>query len=268
MPAQLHPPIPPGGVAEQVDLASQLGDRVLAEPLKGSLRLGNESPDGGRDRDAFIVLAADRHTVTGQLRDPEGVLVGLGRQPGEEVQLHPPPSLGKRGLHRAVEILFPDQFVDDLAHPPGAGFGRERQSGAAHLLNLGGDAHGEGIDAEAGQADRDLAAAGRVVDDPADHLVDTGVVGTRQRRQADLVIAGAAQAVADHLADLGGRSFTDGTGDHARLAETTTARAASEDLDVEPVVHDLGHGNQLLLGVRPGGQVGDGPFFHPRRHVG
>ena len=42
----------------------------------------------------------------------------------------------------------------------------------------------------------------RVIDDAGHHLVDAGEVGARQRREADLVVAGAAQAVADHLAHL------------------------------------------------------------------
>ena len=44
--------------------------------------------------------------VAGQLGDAEGVLVGLGRQPGEEVQLHPPPALAVRRLDRGVEVLL------------------------------------------------------------------------------------------------------------------------------------------------------------------
>ena len=121
---------------QQADLAAQLGDGVLSEPLERRLRLGHEPADRRRDRGALVVLAPDGDAVAGQLGDPEGVLVGLGRQSGEEVQLHPPPPLGERRLHRAVQILFPDELVDDLAHPPGAGLGRERQAGAAHLLDL------------------------------------------------------------------------------------------------------------------------------------
>ena len=72
----------------------------------------------------------------------------------------------------------------------------------------------------------------------------------------------------DHLPDLLGGALPDGPGDHARLAEAAAPGAAPEDLDVEPVVHDLGHRHQLLLRVGPGGQIGDGPLLDPLRNVG
>jgi hypothetical protein len=41
------------------------------------------------------VLLADLDAVAGQLGDAEGVLVGLGGQAGEEVELHAPPALAE-----------------------------------------------------------------------------------------------------------------------------------------------------------------------------
>ena len=75
-----------------------------------------------------------------------------------------------------------------------------------------------------------------------------GEVGRRQRRQADLVVSGAAQAVADHRAHLLGRPLADRAGDHARLAEAAAPRAAAEDLDAQPVVDDLGERHEWLRG--------------------
>ena len=45
------------------------------------------------------------------------------------------------------------------------------------------------------------------------------------------------------------------------LAEAAAPGAAPEDLDVEAVVHDLGERHELLLRVRPVGQVGDGALL-------
>ena len=78
--------------------------------------------------------------AAGQLDDAERVLVGLGGEPGEEVELHPPPALAERRVDRGVEVFLGDELVDDLAHPPGAGLGGEGEAGATGLLDLGGDA--------------------------------------------------------------------------------------------------------------------------------
>ena len=45
-------------------------------------------------------------------------------------------------------------------------------------------------------------------------------------------------------------------------------RAPAEDLDVESVVHHLGEGNQLLLGVGPVREVGDGALLDDGRRGG
>ena len=180
----------PGRVAQQVDLAAQLLDRVLAEPLERRERLGHEPADRRLDRRALGVAAADVDAVAGQVDDAERVLVGLRRQPGEEVQLDPPPARAERRVDRGVEVFLADELVDDLAHAPGAGLGGEGQARAPGLLDLAGDAHGEGVDPQAGQAHRHLAAAG-VVDDGLDRLLDAGEVGGRQAGERHLVVAGA-----------------------------------------------------------------------------
>ena len=80
-----------------------------------------------------------------ELGDADDVLVALGGQPDQEVQLDPAPALAEGGVHRAVEVLFGDELVDHLAHPPGPALGGEGETGAAHLLDLGRRAHGEGV---------------------------------------------------------------------------------------------------------------------------
>ena len=93
---------------------------------------------------------------------------------------------------------------------------------------------------------------------PLTTRLDVGEVGGRQRREADLVVAGAAQPVADHRANLLGGPLAHRAGDHARLAEAAPAGAATEDLDAQPVVDDLGERDEGSLRVRPLGEVGDG----------
>ena len=49
------------------------------------------------------------------------------------------------------------------------------------------------------------------------------------------------------------------------LAEPAAARAAAEDLDVQAVVHDLDERHELVLRVRPVGEVGDRALVDDRR---
>src|SRR4029453_6667513 len=217
---------------------------------------------------APVVGAADLDAVAGQVEDAERVLVGLGRQPGEEVELDPPPAGPEGAVDRAVEVLLADELVDDLTHAPGAGLGGEGEAGAAGLLDLAGDADGEGVDPQAGQADRHLTAGGGVVDDVPHDAFDAGEVGGRQAGERPPRVTGGAQAVADHRAHLVGRALAHGAGDHAGLAEAAAPGAAPEHLDVEPVVDHLGERHELVPGVGPGGEVGDRALLDPLGDAG
>ena len=266
VPLELDAPGPAQVVAQQADLATQLHHGVLAEPLERSEGLGHEPAHRDGDRRRAGVGPTQRNTVAGQLGDGERVGVGLCGQPGHEVELHPAPPLRVGRLDRRVEIIVGDELVDHLAHAPGAGLGREGQPGPARPLDLSRDAHREGIDPQAGQRHRDLAAA-RVVDGVGHHPLDAAEVGSAQRGEGDLVVAGAPQALADHGAYLLGRTLAHGTGDHPGLAEAAAAGAAPEDLDVEPVVHHLGQRHELLLGVGPVGQIGHRALLDHGGHV-
>ena len=114
----------------------------------------------------------------------------------------------------------------------------------------------------------DVAGALLVVHEIGDEAVDAGEVGARQRRERDLVVAGAAQALAHHGAHLLVGSLAHRARDHPGLAEAAAARAAAEDLDVEAVVHDLDERHELLLRVRPVGEVGDRALVDDRGDVG
>ena len=211
------------------------------------------------------VLPADAHDLAGEVRDAERVVVHLGRDADEEVELHPLPTLRVGALDRREQVVVGDQLVDHLADPPRAALGCEREPGAAHLLDLAGDPDGERVDPQRRQREPDVAAALLLVHEPGDEPVDAREVGRRQRRERDLVVAGAAQAVAHHRAHLVGRALAHRAGDHPRLAEPAAAGAAAEHLDVEAVVDDLDQRDELLLRVRPLGEVGDGALVDRRR---
>ena len=234
----------------------------------GVCGFGHEPADRHRAARLLRVLATDVDDVLGELGDAERVVVHLGGQAGEEVELHPPPTLRVRGVDRAVEILLEDQLVDHLAQAPRAGLGRERQPGAAHLLDLRRDLHAERVDAQARQRDAHLAGADLVVHQIGDDAVDAGEVRARQRGERDLVVTGAGEALAHHRAHLLLRALPHRAGDHPGLAEAATAGAAAEDLDVQAVVHDLDERHELTLRVRPLGEIGDGALVDDRGNVG
>ena len=112
-----------------------------------------------------------------------------------------------------------------------------------------------------GQAHGHVAAADGVVHGRGDDVLDAGEVGGGEAGEGDLVVAGAAQALLHHGGDLLGRPLPHRAGDHAGLAEAAAPGAAAEDLDVEAVVDHLGEGHELLLGVGPVGEVGDGALL-------
>ncbi len=112
-------------------LRPELVDTVLAEPLERRVRLRHEPADRHRAARLLRVAAADVDHVVRQLRDAQRVVVHLGRQAGEEIELHPPPTLRVRGVDRVVEVVLEDQLVDDPAQAPRARLGRERQTRCA-----------------------------------------------------------------------------------------------------------------------------------------
>ena len=268
MPADGQPLGRLGRLAQQHHLALQLGHRVLAEPLEGRVRLGHEATHRGGDGDGLGVPATDLHAAAPQFGDAQHVLVALGRQADQEVQLHPPPTLAEGGVDGPVQILFGDELVDHLPHAPGTTLGCKGQPGPTNLLDLRRRGHREGIHPEAGQADRHPAAIDRVVDDLAHRVLNAREVGRRQRGQRHLVVAAPLQALADHFLDLLGRALAHRAGDHAGLAETTAAGTAPEDLDVQAVMHHFGQRHQRMRRVRPVGQVQHRPLGHLGRHAG
>ncbi len=75
-------------------------------------------------------------------------------------------------------------------------------------------------------------------------------------------MAAPGQALAHHLLDLLRRTLAYRPGDHAGLAEAAAPGAASEDLDVQPVVDDLGQWNEGSRRIGPVRQVCHRPLGH------
>ena len=123
VPLELHTLGAAQVVLEQLHLAAKLFLGVLPEPLERGLRLRNKAADRDGDRGRGVVLLPQLDTVATELGDAEGVVVGLGGETREEVQLHATPALAVGRFDGAVEVFFTDELVDDLTHAPGAGFG-------------------------------------------------------------------------------------------------------------------------------------------------
>jgi hypothetical protein len=125
--------------------------RALARPLERGVRLGHEAAD--RDRAADVLPSRSPRgpaaiTFLARSAIGEHVLVGLGRQPAHEVQLHLPPAGRVGGRDGADQVLLGDHLVDHLAHPLGAALGRERQARALAVAGqLVGQVDVEGVDA-------------------------------------------------------------------------------------------------------------------------
>ena len=213
-------------------------------------------------------LATLRDHLLGQVGDREHVLVGLGGQAAHEVELHLPPAVGVRRRDRADQVLLGDHLVDHLAHPLRPALGGEGQPRATAVAReLVGQGDVEGVDAGARQRQRDVGAL-VAVGQPLGDLADLGVVGAGERQQPDLLEAGLADAVLDHVADRRDRPLPDRAGDHPGLAEAAATGAAPEDLDAEPLVHGLGQRHQRVARVGPGVEVHQGVLAHPVGYAG
>ena len=136
VPLELRGALAAQRAAHEIDLAVQLFDPVLTEPLERRVRLGHEAAERNGARRVLRVPAADLDDGPRQLGDAERVGVALGGEAGEEVELHPPPPARVRAFDRGVEVFLGDELVDHLTQPPGAALGREGEPGAADLLDL------------------------------------------------------------------------------------------------------------------------------------
>ena len=65
----VRPRVPRAGFAQQLDLAVELGDGVLAEPLERRVGLGHEPADRGHHGDRAVVAPADLDAASAQLGD-------------------------------------------------------------------------------------------------------------------------------------------------------------------------------------------------------
>ena len=204
-----------------------------------------------------------RRPISTQFRakrgDAEGVLVGLAGQTDQEVELHPTPALREGRFDGPVEILVSDQLLMTwrIRHVPASGAKVKPVRRARWIWPAMPTVNASTRRLGSETATRSVTPSCPASTAPATTSWIPREVGRRQRRQSDLVVAGAAQAVLDHRSDLFGRALSHRSRDHARLTEATPPRAPPEHLDVQPIVHHLAQRYELVLGVRPVGQVGD-----------
>ena len=98
-------------------------------------------------------LAAGLDDPLGELGDLQHVLVGLGREPAHEVELHLPPAVAVGGGDGPDQVVLGDHLVDDLADPLAAALGGEGEAGAAAVAGqLVGEVDVERVDPGARQA--------------------------------------------------------------------------------------------------------------------
>ena len=93
-------------------------------------------------------------------------------------------------------------------------------------------------------------------------------VGAGERQQPDLLVAGLAQAVLDHVGDARDAALAHWSRDHSCLAETASARAAAEDLDAHALMHCFRERHEGRLRVRPGIEIHQGELAHAPRDIG
>ena len=279
--AELHGAVRTGGVAEDLLLPGDLGERVHRGPLKGRVRLGHVGGDAHRHLGGAAAggALAHRHRARAGLHDAAHVVVGLGGQADHEVELHLPPAAGKDALGRLVELLLGDVLVHHVAHPRCARLRSEGEPGGAHLLDLVEQLGLEAISAQRRDAERDA-----LLGEPARHLLhergDAGDIGGGERRERDLVLAAVLHRADHGLDDLLGIALAHRAVDHPRLAEATTLGAAAGDLDRQAIEDGLRPADGAIVGegvfrqvhqrsLDGKGDVGhDGPVDHHEPGVG
>jgi len=133
VPLELRAACPLSAVRSNVILRWSSSTPFLAEPLGTGCGARDEPADRTVHVACLLYFRPMPTTFDASSAMAEGVFVHLGRQTGQEVELHAPPPLRVRGVDCGVEVFFKDQLVDDLAQPPRPGFGCEREDRCGEL---------------------------------------------------------------------------------------------------------------------------------------
>ena len=248
---------------QQLLLARDLLLAVHRRPLERRVRLG----DVGRHRRdhlrAALVAAPDLLHARRGLDDAEHVLVGLGRQPDHEVELHAREPAAEHAVRRFDDVLFGDVLRDHVAHALRPGLGRERQAPRAHAGHLAQQILVEAVRAQ--RRHRQRHPLGRQPRHRRlDQRRDARIVGRRQRRQRRLVVAALLDAAQQRVQHRDRIALAHGAVDHPRLAEAAPLGAAARHLDRHAIEDRLGVRQRRVVREREAVDVGHHRALRPR----
>ena len=188
--------------------------------------------------------------LIGHLRNADDVLVRLRGQAQHVIELHAVPAAGKGDLTGVEQILLGDVFVDRVPETLAAALHSEGQAALAHLLQLLHQLHGEVVRPQGGKGQADAPRLA-VVQQPVAELGQGTVVAGGEGEQGDVLIAGVLQCL-DPLGDQRLRLLgADRAIDVPGLAEAAAAHAAPEQLQADPVMHDLRGGDLVTRAGAP-----------------
>ena len=258
VPQQVHPPL-------------VLLHRDLGVPLEGSVGLGDK-PGGGHG-DAHPAGAVGSALppalvhLPGQISDAQHVLVGLGGQAQHEVELYAAPAAGEGGAAGLQQVLLPQILVDGVAQTLCARLRGKGQTALAHPLQALHEVHREGVRPQRGQGHADVLRRA-VVQQIVTQLQQAGVVGGAEAGQGHLLIAGILTSRLAVLSQQLRIAVSHRAVHIACLAEPAATDAATEQLQHDAVVDDLGGGDDGLHREVGLVHVLDHPLAHLLRRAG
>jgi len=239
------------GLAQQL-LAPLEFSAADAVPLEGGVGFGGEIADGEIQLQATQVAALLLQAPAGG-GNCEDIGIGFPRQADDEIQL----DLAVAGLHRRADALqefsVGQTFVDDVAQALAAGLGGEGEAGPTGAAEDVGNIGIEAVDPLAGQGEADVVFRQAIAQFDANGGQGQ-VIGTTERQQGEIGIAGAVHALLHRFDHRLGLHIPGGAGEHAGLAEAAATGAAAADFNREAIVNclDVGHQAHGVVGHRRG----------------
>ena len=241
------------GLTKQLLTARELSGRH-AVPLERGMGLGREITDRDVELQTAEITAALLEHCAG-FGDAKDIGIGFSRQTDHEIELHLAVTVLHRSADPVQQVLIGQTLVDDVAETLGSGLRRERQSRLATSPENVGDVVIKAIHPLAGELQGDVLIRKSVAKLDPDSR-QSQIVTAAERQEREVAVTGPLHA-RFHRLNHGLRLHIPGrAGQHPRLTETASPRAAPSDFNREPVMDRLHMGNQ------PHGVMG-----HRRRHT-
>ena len=241
---------------------------VHGGPLERGVRLGHVLAHAGGHlgHPSQPELARHLPDPPRRLDDAGDVLVGLRREPHDEVHLHPVVAALEDTPGGGADVLVRDVLVDHVAHALRPGLRREGQAVDAHLLDLVEEVIAQAIGAQARDPQLDLAR-GELGDEGLDERIDAGDVRRAQRRQARGIKPRGIDSLQHRLDDFLGAALSYRAVDHPRLAKTAALGAPAGHLHRGPVKDGFDVGQREFGGERVLVEVANEDSLHTLRRV-